>query len=364
MNPRVLLDARFRPALKGGDRYRYELLQELAKCDDIDVVPLVVEESEHLVSGRRLTTRVGTEQHPRAEIFEHVTLPRLVQRGQFDLYHGTFQVLPAAMTRRTRTVLTVHDTALHDRPELFSRQFAAIARPQFAASVRRADHIICVTETTRLRLEELYPRTVGRTTAILNGVSREFSHRPDPAEVEQTLTRLRIPQPYVLFVGNLEPKKNLPRLLAAHQLTPDLPHSLVIVGSRPSGTRSDELAGAGSRVHHTGRVDETDLLGLYAGADLLAYPSTYEGFGMPVLEGMASGVPVLTSSVSCLPEVAGGAALLVDPFDIDSIAEGLRRGLTDEGWRRSAVEQGLARAAALTWSANAEATAQVYRELT
>ena len=144
-----------------------------------------------------------------------------------------------------------------------------------------------------------------------------------------------------------------------------LSHTLVIAGARlPSGPVGiPALKEQSSAVHFAGYVADADLPLLYRGADLVAYPSTYEGFGMPVLEGMAAGVPVLTSSVSSLPEVAGGAAALVDPYDIEAIAAGLRRALTDQAWRAEASVAGPARATALSWADNARQTAEVYYRL-
>jgi len=188
------------------------------------------------------------------------------------------------------------------------------------------------------------------------------------AEVGPACSRLGIPRPYVLFVGNLEPKKNLPRLIQAFQrlkASSGLPHTLVIVGERPP-EGPDGVPGGGEQsraIHFAGYVEDADLPVLYRGADLVAYPSTYEGFGMPVLEGMAAGAPVLTSSVSSLPEVAGGAAMLVDPYDVEEIAAGLHRALTDRAWRAGAAVAGPARAAVLSWAENARQTSEVYHRL-
>jgi alpha-1,3-rhamnosyl/mannosyltransferase len=176
--------------------------------------------------------------------------------------------------------------------------------------------------------------------------------------------------PFILFVGNLEVKKNLPRLIEAyHRLRSagGLKHSLVVVGQPlPKGPAAGILPdqiGPGTGVHFPGYITDADLPMVYRAADLVAYPSIYEGFGMPVLEGMAAGTPVLTSSVSSLPEVAGGAGLLVDPFDADVIAAGLRRGLTDSNWRAKAVAAGRNRAQELSWERNARQTSDVYHEM-
>lgn len=182
------------------------------------------------------------------------------------------------------------------------------------------------------------------------------------------LHRQGLVRPYVLAVGNLEPRKNLPGLLRAFaRLAPEVPHDLVLVGAEGWLTGEihatlDELR-LGGRVRMTGFVEDADLPAWYGAADLFVYPSLYEGFGLPVLEAMACGAPVVTSNVSSLPEVAGDAALLVDPSDVDSIAEEMRRGLTDAALALDLRRRGQLRAADFTWDRTAEQTVAVYREV-
>jgi alpha-1,3-rhamnosyl/mannosyltransferase len=171
-----------------------------------------------------------------------------------------------------------------------------------------------------------------------------------------------------LFVGTLEPRKNLPRLVRAFRAAvreASLPHQLVLAGA--TGWKQDalanELAGdGGGRVHLPGRVGAHQLEALYRGAAAVAYPSLYEGFGLPVLEALAHGRPALSSSTSAIPEVAGDAALLVDPEDDDAIAAGLVRILTDEPLRAELMAKGPARAAAFSWAATARTTVEAYRD--
>ena len=188
----------------------------------------------------------------------------------------------------------------------------------------------------------------------------------DPAEV---LARLRVPSPYVLFVGTLEPRKNVVRLVRSYRRAVDaagLPHALVLAG--PSGWGGEDLLhelatpGAG-RVVRTGAVSPDDLDALYRAADCFAYPSLYEGFGLPVVEAMSRGVPTLTSNVSSLPETAGGAALLVDPTDEAAIAAALERMLTDADLASDLRERGPRQAAGFSWPATARATLEVYQHL-
>ena len=175
---------------------------------------------------------------------------------------------------------------------------------------------------------------------------------------------------YCLFVGTVEPRKNVERLVQAYELLPlelrrDCP--LVVAGSK--GWNSEAIharmakAQAEGWLRYMSFVDQRWLPSLYSGARLMAYPSLYEGFGLPIVEAMASGTPVLTSNVSCMPEVAAGAARLVNPIDVEEMSHALAQCLTDEAWQAEAREKGLARAAVLSWDRCTEETVAVYRQL-
>ncbi|MGH7214113.1 MAG: glycosyltransferase family 4 protein [Tepidisphaeraceae bacterium] len=377
--PHVLVDARFKAQQRGGDRCRFELARNLCnnETDSAGYTFLAFDDTAQALrdrapAARTVTTNLHPHEHPRGDWFEHFGLPKLSRGLGADIYHGTFNVVP---WRRPAplVVLTVHDMAVFAHPGAYSRKFAAYGRVVSRMGIRKADRIITVSDATARELIKYVPEGAGKIITIHNGVGEEFLRAAEfpPERVEQTIRRLNIPAPYVLFVGNLERKKNLPNLIEAFRRLRAgtcLKHSLVIVGEKLAkgpdvglNATESELADAG--VHFTGYIEDADLPVLYRGADLAAYPSIYEGFGMPVLEGMAAGVPVLTSNVSSLPEVAGGAAMLVDPYDVEDMAAGLHRALTDKDWRRQAVATGAERAAALSWAQNARRTARVYQEL-
>jgi glycosyltransferase involved in cell wall biosynthesis len=176
---------------------------------------------------------------------------------------------------------------------------------------------------------------------------------------------LGVPEPFVLSVGTLEPRKNLIRLIRAYrQVAPDVPHALVLAGGDGwHGTELDTELGRGGagRIVRTGRVDAADLDALYRRAGAFVYPSLYEGFGLPVLDAMSRGVPVVTSNTSALAELAGDHAILVDPTDIAELAEGLHRVLTDHGAAADLTARALSHAAAYTWEATARATLDAYQ---
>jgi glycosyltransferase involved in cell wall biosynthesis len=373
--PHVLVDARFSSRPRGGDRCRYELASHLhAQASGRytfltydDTMPALLRRSP---GARAVATDCRPNQHPRGDLFEHVRLPKLARQLGADIYHGTFNVLP--LTRpAAATIVTIHDMAVFAHPEAYGRKFAAYGRVLVRAAIRRATRIIAISDATRREILRYEPAGSDKITVIPNGVGGEFLDAASLGtdRVDEACRRLGVARPYVLFVGNLEPKKNLARLITAFsqwRASRGHSHTLLIVGQRPpkvpDGLKdADDLDNPAIRF--AGYVEDADLPVLYRGAELVAYPSIYEGFGMPVLEGMAAGVPVLTSSVSSLPEVAGGCAMLVNPFDVDDIARGLHRALTDLEWRARAVEAGRRRAGELSWEENARRTAAVYHEV-
>jgi glycosyltransferase involved in cell wall biosynthesis len=265
-------------------------------------------------------------------------------------------------TGRRPLVATVHDLAFRHFPEAYP----AAGRRYHERSARivadEAARVLVPSEATARDLAELYGVDRGRVRITPLGV--EVPAEPDHAGAERLLRDLGVRGRFLLAVGTLEPRKNLPRLLGAFgQVSGELPeHWLVVVGPVGWGPRLRPTWDS-VRVKLAGPVGDSLLHALYQVADGLAYPSLYEGFGLPVLEAMANGVPVLTSDRSSLPEVAGGAALLVDPLDRDAIAAGLVRLAGDEDLRRRLVEAGRRRAAGFTWRATAAATWTTYREV-
>jgi len=261
-----------------------------------------------------------------------------------------------------RLVVTVHDLAFRLFPRLFPASWRNLYRLGLRRAVRRADAIITVSRNTAEDLVQETRVDPARVHVIPLAAWLPASEQP----IEPVLERLRVSGPYVLFVGTLEPRKNLVRLVRAYRRAAGtgLPHSLVLAGPMGWGGQSlmRELALAGpGNVILTGRADHRDLDALYRGAAAFLYPSVYEGFGLPVLEAMSRGVPTLTSNVSSLPEVAGDAALLVEPGSVRDIAEGITRVLDPE--RGEALGRaGLERAERFSWAETARLTLQVYEK--
>jgi glycosyltransferase involved in cell wall biosynthesis len=243
----------------------------------------------------------------------------------------------APLRSRTPVVVTVHDLAAFRHPETFNRWSRTYSRAIVPAVVRAARRVIAVSEFTKQELVALLRVPAEQVRVVPNGLDPPFA--PDGPAAEGD---------YVLAVGTREPRKNLQRLA---QAAARLDVELRVVGVR--GWGRVELP---SSVRLLGEVGDDDLAALYRGARCLAYPSLYEGFGLPVLEALACGCPVVTSAGGACAEVAGGAALLVDPLDVGSIAAGIES--ADGRFR----EAGIARAGQFTWEAAAAATVEVYRE--
>jgi glycosyltransferase involved in cell wall biosynthesis len=277
-----------------------------------------------------------------------------------DLVHATSAAVPPVGGRPL--VATVHDLAFRHYPDAYP----AAGRRYHERSARivadQAARVLVPSEATARDLAELYGVDRGRVTITPLGV--EPPAKPDQAGAARLLHDLGVRGPYLLAVGTLEPRKNLPRLLDAFgEVTSELPdHWLVVVGPVGWGPALRPTWDS-VRVKLAGPVGDATLHALYQAADGLAYPSLYEGFGLPVLEAMAHGTPVLTSNRSSLPEVAGDAALLVDPLDRAAIAAGLVRLAGDAALRQRLAAAGPRRAARFTWRATAAATWASYREV-
>jgi glycosyltransferase involved in cell wall biosynthesis len=263
-----------------------------------------------------------------------------------------------------RQVCTFHDLIPLDNPEWFSPRFSAWYGWLMPRLARHVAHLIAVSEFTKQRIVELFGVRPGKVTVIPNGVDRRFSVRP-AEEVAATRKQLGLPEGnYLLFVGSLEPRKNLGRLLLAwERAQSQLPDDtwLVVAGAKGRSQVFSQvsLQQLPPRVHMTGYVSDEGLPALYSGALAVVYPSLYEGFGLPPLEAMACGTPVITSNTTSLPEVTGDAAVLVDPLDPDQIASAIARVVADSALRAELSRRGTARAADYSWDSAASATLQV-----
>ncbi len=293
-------------------------------------------------------------------------MQRRVERalGDLDLFHGTDGTAP--ILRRIPTVLTIHDLAFARFPETVKGMNRFYLSRMAEASARRAAAVIGVSEFTRRELLELFRLPADRVRVIPEGVETVFHPAPKGDQARASYVPTGAGQPYILAVGTLEPRKNLGALLEAfahfRQHVPG--HCLVIVGSQDFGhpALAERLSALGleEEVRLGGSVSDEDLADIYRGAEFLVYPSKYEGFGLPPLEAMACGTPVLAARSSSIPEVVGEAAVLFDPDDVEEMAARMIEVAASPAVRDDLQAKGLARAAGFRWEKAAAATLEVY----
>jgi glycosyltransferase involved in cell wall biosynthesis len=297
--------------------------------------------------------------YPRWDLTRRPLLPSSLASA--NVVHATNHGAVPPTRRGQALVVTVHDLAFVHAPDLFSRRWRWLYRAGLRAAVRHADAIVTPSRSTA---EDVVSHT-GVDPAKLHVVPLAAALPSGALDAADVATRLMISRPYALFVGTLEPRKNLVRLVRAYRRAAGrgLPHALVLAG--PMGWQHEplmrELALSGpGEIVMTGRVSADELDALYRGADAFVYPSLYEGFGLPVVEAMARGVPTITSATSSLPEVAGDAAELVDPRSVRELTDALERVLTDTAHADSLAARGRAQAERFSWDETARLTLEVY----
>ena len=374
---RIALDYTSAIQQTGGiGRYTRELTGALASIDSSNSYRLFVAGSKSTelpaLPGENFSwrsTRVSSKWLARLWRRAGIPLPIETVTGPVDLYHATDFVLPPTRSA-TRTLLTVHDLSFVRVPSAASPPLKAYLDAVVPQSVEEADHILADSEATKADLIELYRTPEDKITVLYSGVNHRF-RRVDDADAFQRmrlkygLANIR----YILSVGTVQPRKNFSRVVEALLALRQAGHDLNYVIAGGSGWLEDELqatinrTGMGKYVHLLGLVDDGDLPALYSGARMLAMVSLYEGFGLPVLEAMACGTPVLTSNLSSLPEVGGNAALQVDPHDSKAIHEAILRLETEAATRMRLIMAGYQQAQRFSWERAAQQLKSIYDEI-
>ena len=347
----------------GNETYVRNLIRELSARGDADLEYVFYHLDGVETPPWRGQSRVVAG-HPFVRI--PLVFPLALRRDRVDVAHFQYVMPPVSPCR---AVVVIHDISYEDHPEYFNPLQAYRMKWSIRASARRAAHVLTLSEFSKRQIVERYrvpPAGVTVTPAAASSAFRVLS----TAAVDEALARLGVRRPFVVAVGNVQPRKNLELLMRAYarlRRADRIPHDLVLVGQpafRGSAILDTARAlGIETFVRHTGYVAEDDLVALYNGADVFAYPSLYEGFGLPIVEAMACGTPVITSNVTSLPEVAGEAALLVDPKSEDELATALDRLLNDSALRTKMRDLGTARSRHFTWRRMADETVAVYRAL-
>lgn len=283
-----------------------------------------------------------------------------------SIFHITNYEMP--LLKRARRIVTIHDLAALKLPRLHNDlQIRKAGR--YRRLCHEASAVICVSEATRRDVIELLGIEIEKTNVVYNACGNDCS-RPDDHELFCISSKYRLPERYVLYLGTIEPRKNLVNLIRAFNLAVklgDLSHHMVIAGRKgwlcDDIYKEAECSPFKERIHMIGSVPEKDVTALMSKADLFAFPSFMEGFGMPVLEAMNCAVPVLTSNTSSLPEVAGDAAVLVDPYNVHDISDAILRILKDKVLSDELRKRGTERAKQFSWDECAKQTLDVYRRL-
>lgn len=301
-------------------------------------------------------------------LWDQLVVPRVARREKLDVLFNLKLSVP--LLAPCATAFVQHGADWFVMPQqypLLDRWYFTTFAPLYW---RKAARIVSVSKDAERRLAALMDRrTAAKLCTVYHGVDRRFRPDADPAALAAFRRKYSIDFPFVLYVGQIYRMKNVGNLIRAFaKLRDRVPHKLLIVG-KPLVKAEEDLGligklGVGDRVSHIGWVPDEDVPLFYDAADLFTFPSLYEGFGIPIIEAMASGCPVVTSTGGACPEVAGNAALLVDPLSVDAIAEGIHRGLTDEPLRAELRARGLARAREFTWERSAQQTIELLESMT
>jgi len=354
----------------GSARYTAELAQALREIPEIDLRLLTLYPQE------TVTALAQERSYPVAESLP-LPVPRQIQYllwhyagisgplakaiQDADVLHTPILIVPPR--RKTPLVVTVHDLTFALFPQHHNRNTRVVAVSGLRRAVRDADLFLAVSEHTKRDLVRLTGVSPERVRVTPEAADARFAPRKD----DGTLARLGIDRPYALYVGTLEPRKNITVLLHAFAALEDKETLLVLAGAK--GWMYEQIfslvtqLGIESRVKMLGYVENDDLPVLYTEAQVFVYPSLFEGFGLPVLEAMQCGAPVITTNVSSLPEVAGDAALLISPDDTAGLAAALTRVLSEPGLREEMRGKSLTQAARFSWQKTAEMTMEAYQSV-
>lgn len=344
--------------------YAYHLIQALVTIDTNNRYYLYSAQPVELPDSMKSAATVVSDTHHKitTPFWEQVQLPRLLTRDKIEVFHTPNYIAP--IRTKIPSIITVHDLSVFLFPKMhpFYRRW----RHQllFPSSIKHAYKIITVSEQTKLDLNHLFPVTKGKTVTIYNGLPVWFYQ-----EENAVTHNLELPEPYILFVGTIEPRKNLQLMLKSFSQAKQqhqLPHKLVIIGGNGWGNNQIhtqlEQYGIQNEVIFTGHLEHDQLPPIYQHASLLVFPSIYEGFGFPPLEAMASGVPVIASNISSIPEVVGDAGILLNLDNPQIWAESIYTVLSNQQLQQELRLKGIDRAKQFSWEKTAKLTLMVYEQ--
>ena len=350
--------------------YIRNLLRQLARMDcQTEFVVLCRPEDRETVAALGENFRAVVQTAANYSISEQLRIPLALAREGVTLFHAPHYVLPPLV--RCRSVVTIHDCIHLMFPQYLPNRLAySYAQTSIRLAARRATRILTVSESSKRDILRFVDTEPDKIDVIYNAYDDRFAIDPREEDVVRVRERFQLESEFVLYAGNVKPHKNLERLIEAFHLVRKrgLDHlKLVMIGDEISKYTALRRAVHHHQLHKyvrfLGYLPEVTLAVMYRLAGVFVFPSLYEGFGLPPLEAMASGTPVVTSNVSSLPEVAGDAAVLVDPYDPRSIADGIYRVLSDEHLRRDLRRKGVARAGMFSWEQSVRRVRAIYGEV-
>jgi glycosyltransferase involved in cell wall biosynthesis len=366
---RVAIDARKLHDF-GIGTYTRNLLRHLARLDrDNEYVLLCHEPDLPVAEQLGPNFRTVLETSPNYSIREQVRIPLVLHRERPDVFHAPHYVLPPAVG--CRSVVTIHDCIHLMFPQYLPNRAAYVyARASMWAAAKRSHRILTVSEASKRDILHFFNVPPEKIVVVYNAIDERFRTSPAAEDMARVRERYQLDHGFVLYAGNIKPHKNLVRLIEAFDTLrktgfDDL--KLLIIGDEisrlPALRRAVHSHKLHKQVRFLGFLPDETLAVLYRLAAVFVFPSLYEGFGLPPLEAMASGTPVVTSNVSSMPEVVGDAAVLIDPYSVDSIVEGVRRVLTNPELASDLRARGIERAREFSWERSVARTRDLYQEV-
>ncbi len=347
--------------------YVGNLLRGLAARPEVSLTVLAQAGHEDRVAGLAPEAKVIPVSAREYSLAEHYRVPVVLWRERIDILHVPHYVVPFALRRPV--VATVHDVIqLYYPPQRRTQLALTYLRLVMRATLRRARRVITVSLSSRRDLIKVFGADASKVDVIANGVDPRLENRPPVEELEELKQRMGLRPPLILVVANDKPHKNLDTVLRAYHLgirKYGLPGQLVFAGGvKPEGRLARKAAGLGigDRVRFVGRVSTADLARLYHLSAALLHIALYEGFGLPILEGMQAGLPVITSNGGAMLELGEGVARLVNPLDVQEVARAIERVMIDDPLRRRMIDSGKTRAGKMSWEKTVEGTIAVYRK--
>ncbi|MEO6454285.1 MAG: glycosyltransferase family 1 protein [Ginsengibacter sp.] len=374
---RIGIDVRLLTYRRGIGNYVYNLLQELSKID---------EQNEYILYGNNKKAARFIPDNPRFKfevigpalypLWEQIVLPYHVKRDKIDVLHCPANAGPLWLTGKTKLVITIHDimymlprSILSSSPSLYQNLGRKYLKWVVPTVAKRAAKVITISNYSKSDILKHIPINKNKIHVIYEAPGPNFREL-NVLSKQDSIKRFGLSPLYILSFGALDPRKNTALVIEAFskfRLKSKSSHQLVIVGlsemQKQYFLKQITTLGISSSVILLGFVSEEELVALYNGAYLLLYPSLYEGFGFPILEAMACGTPVISSAVTSIPEIAGEAAILVNPTDIEAIAEAIHRLTKDKPFREKLILMGYSRASEFSWAKAAKESLEVYTKI-